>query len=142
MAEPRDDRGKGDEHALRGAFARLRDDEARRAPTLAELVAQANREDAARIPRLAWLRLALPLTGAAMAGFAWWISTSAPQPSAPTRSAPLIALGSLRSPTDALLALPLPSLGGGFSNSLIPAPPAAPAPDTHSRTTPARRFSA
>ena len=145
MAEPRDDRGKGDEHALRGAFARLRDDEARRAPTLAELLARASREDAARTPRLVWLRLALPLTGAAMAGFAWWISTSA-EPLEPARQAsgaPLIALGSLRSPTDALLASPLPSLGGGFSNSLIPAPPAAPAlaPDTHSLTTPARRFS-
>lgn len=140
MAEPRDDRGKGDEHALRGAFARLRDDEAQRAPSLAEVLARASREDAARVPRLAWLRLALPLTGAAMACFAWLISTSAPRPQ-PARPAPLIALGSLRSPTDALLAPPLPSLEGGFSNSLIPAPPAAPAPDTHSRTTPSRRFS-
>jgi hypothetical protein len=143
VSEARDDRARDDDHALRGAFARMRDDEAQRAPTLAELVARASREDAARAPRLVWLRLALPLTGAAIAAFAWWISTSALQPSAPTLTAPLIALGSLRSPTDALLASPLPLLGRGFSRSLIPAPPAAtaPAPDTHSRSTPARRFS-
>ena len=141
MVEPRDDRASDDERELRGAFARLRHDEAQRALSLAELVARAAREDAARMPRLAWLRLALPLGGAAMAGFAWWLST---RPAPAAAAAPLIALGSLRSPTDALLASPLPSLGGDFSNSLIPAPPAtpAPAPATHSRKTPARRFSA
>ena len=133
-----------DDRNLRSAFARLRNDEAPRAPTLAELVARANREDAARTPRLAWLRLALPLTGAAMAAFAWWISASAPQPAPPAAQTPLIALGSLHSPTDSLLALPLPSLPRGFSGSLIPAPAqslAAPA-NSHSRAVPARRFPA
>lgn len=141
MSEHEEERG---ERNLRSAFARLRDDEAPRAPTLVELVARANREDAARTPRLAWLRLALPLTGAAMAAFAWWISASAPQPAPRAPQAPLIALGSLHSPTDALLASPLASLPRGFSGSLIPAPSqslAAPA-NSHSRAVPARRFPA
>ncbi len=141
MSEHKDE---GDERNLRSAFARLRNDEAPRAPTLAELVARANREDAARVPRLAWLRLALPLTGAAMTAFAWWISASAPQPAPPAARPPLIALGSLQSPTDALLASPLASLPRGFSGSLIPSPSgslAAPA-NSHSRAVPARRFPA
>jgi hypothetical protein len=149
---------RDDDRPLRAAFARLRDHEAQRAPTLAQLLARAD-ATAARAPRRGWLRLALPLAGAAAAGFVWWISASAPprdaevagartpQQLAPARAAqrePLIALGSLRSPTDVLLAPPLPSMPRGFSSSLIPAPrePRPPRAGEQSRIPPARRYPA
>lgn len=144
---------RDDESRLQDAFARLREDEARRAPTLAQLVGRAR--SAAPAPRFAWLRVALPLAGAAAAGFAWWISASAPGPArgelaeaspqplelaVPVEGPRVIALGSLRSPTDALLAPPIGALPSGFSDSLIPAPDApAPPRDQQSRTTPVRR---
>lgn len=142
-----------DERPLREAFAQLRADEAQRAPRLAQLAARARAEDE-RATRSPWLRVALPLAGAAAAGFAWWISAGAPsavrgdlaelparaQLDAPDGVPRVIALGSLRSPTDALLAPPLAALPSGFSDSLIPAP-AEPASlhDQQSRVTPARR---
>jgi hypothetical protein len=123
----------GDDDAkLRDAFARMRADEAQRAPTLAQLLARAERRAARRGPRWAY-----PLVGAALAGFVWWVSAAgpardaesatarAPERPATARKAPLappIALGSLRSPTDVLLAPPLPSFPRGFSGSAIPAP--------------------
>jgi hypothetical protein len=149
---------RDDERPLRAAFARLRDDESRRAPTLAQLLARAD-TSAPRAPRRSWLRLSLPLAGAAAAGLVWWISTGAPvrdadratarapQQLAPTREPPrepLIALGSLRSPTDVLLAPPLPSIPSGFSGSLIPAPREVQPPrgGEQSRIPSARRFPA
>jgi hypothetical protein len=138
---------RDDERPLRDAFTRLREDEARRAPKLAQLLARA-RADEERAPRFAWLRVALPLAGASAAAFAVWISSSTPvRDSAVIASADPqqlelealrttpgpIALGSLRSPTDALLAPPIGALSGGFSRSLIPAPPLKPPPsDQHS----------
>jgi hypothetical protein len=144
--------GHDDDRRLRAAFAQLRDDEARQGASLAQLVARANaahrrRPPVRRRPPLReWLRIALPLTAAATAALVWWIATSAPPPGPISPAAPthLIALGSLRSPTDVLLAPPLPSLAPGFSRSLIPAPPEAkPARnDDRSQTLPARRFPA
>jgi hypothetical protein len=149
-----------DDRPLRAAFARLREQEAAHAPTLAQLRARAD-AGATRAPRRSGLRWSLPLAGAAAAGFLWWISASAPsrnaeiaaarapQRLAPAREAlrePLIALGSLRSPTDVLLAPPLPSIPSGFSRSLIPAPreprPPQPRGGEHSRAPTARRFPA
>jgi len=149
---------RDDDRPLRAAFARLREREAARAPTLAQLVARAD-ASANRAPRRGWLRLSLPLAGAAAAGFVWWISAGAPSRDAehassrapqqlvPARDAlrePLIALGSLRSPTDVLLAPPLPRVPSGFSRSLIPAPrePLPPRGGEQSRTPSARRFPA
>jgi len=147
-----------DERRLRSAFARLREHEIRRTPTLAQLLAREPGD--ARERRVRWPRIALPLAGAAAAGFVWWIASSAPSPrdarlatgDLPQRfeTAPQlpdeapIALGSLRSPTDVLLAPPLASLPRDFSRSLIPGPPSAPAPgdDRHSGSPAARRFSA
>lgn len=150
MSEQRDEAG---DRALRRAFARLREEEARRAPTLAQLAARADdARERARAARLLRLRFALPLAGAALAAAAWWITASAPpanssrlattppasrQPAAPRSQ--LIALGSLRSPTDALLELGMPALPRGLSDSLIPGPPPAPAPHSSLRLEPARR---
>jgi hypothetical protein len=146
-----------DEDRMRAAFARLREREAQRAPTLAQLLARAPSD--ARSPRVRWTRLALPLAGAAAAGLVWWISTATPparddrfasgdspqrveRPPLLPADAP-IALGSLRSPTDVLLTPPLASLPRDFSRSLIPVPrSAAPRGEHHSLTPPARRFSA
>jgi hypothetical protein len=144
---------RDDERRLQDAFARLREDEARRAPTLAQLLARSRAEE--RAPRFAWLRVALPLAGAAAAGFVWWIASSAPAPErgelaeappqrleldGPPEAPRVIALGSLRSPTDALLAPPIAAWPSGFSDSLIPAPAAPATPrDQQSRITPARR---
>jgi DNA-binding CsgD family transcriptional regulator len=143
-------------HYARGK-QRLREYEAQRAPTLAQLLAREPGD--ARARRIRWARLALPLAGAAAAGLVWWISTTSP----PARDAQLatggspqrsehppqlpdgapIALGSLRSPTDVLLAPPLASLPRDFSRSLIPAPrSAAPRGERQSLSSPARRFSA
>jgi hypothetical protein len=147
---------RDDERPLRAAFARLREREAAHAPTLAQLLARAD-GGATRTPRRGWLRWSLPLAGAAAAGFVWWVSASAPPRGAevattrapqrlrPARHAlrePLIALGSMYSPTDVLLAPPLPSLPSGFSRSLIPAPrePQPPRGGDQSRIAPARRF--
>jgi len=149
---------RDDDRPLRAAFARLREHEAKRAPALEQLLAR--KPSDARAQRLRWPRLALPLAGAAAAGLVWWISTSAPSTpgdrlatgDSPQRSehtpqlpddAP-IALGSLRSPTDVLLAPPLASLPRDFSRSLIPAPraPASARDEHHSLSSPARRFSA
>ncbi|HEU4428559.1 MAG TPA: hypothetical protein VFT98_07380 [Myxococcota bacterium] len=150
-----------DENRLRAAFARLRAHEARRAPTLAQLLARessAVRDARAHRPR--WPRLALPLAGTAATGLVWWISASAPPTpgnrlaagASPQRIEHLarlpdgapIALGSLRSPTDVLLAPPLASLPSDFSRSLIPAPrtPASPRGEHRSLSSPVRRFSA
>jgi hypothetical protein len=146
-----------DERRLRDAFGRLRAEEERSAPTLAQLVARAERARAPRTRQRAWQRLALPLAGASAAALALWLALGAGPGEAPPRAdaslaqleaalAPsaerAIPLGSLRSPTDALLAPPLAALGGGeFSRSLIPAPPvAAPASgDRQSRTPLTRR---
>ncbi len=157
---------RDDERRLRSAFARLREEEAQRAPSLAQVVARAEAARGERSPRRPWLRLALPLGGAAAAGVAWWIATSAarapsPDPLAMDRTPaaardatggatapdatrePPIALGSLRSPTDVLLAPPLPPLSADFSRSLIPAPPeSAPPKGDQTRRSPARRFPA
>ncbi|HEY8122217.1 MAG TPA: hypothetical protein VII78_12930 [Myxococcota bacterium] len=140
------------ERRLRDAFARLRADEAARAPTLAPLLERARELAAPQRASAAWLRVALPLAGAAAASLAWWILASAPAPDAArSRARALraelrpIALGSLRSPTDGLLASPLPALPSGFSQSLIPAPrvsPTAPRGEHSSQAAPARRFSA
>ena len=141
---------RDDDRELHVAFARLREDEAQRPPALEALLAGA---DAQRAPRRRWLRVALPLAGAVAASAALWITTRAPEP-ASQRAAeaplpqglggrePVIALGSLRSPTDALLAPPLASLSLDFSESLIPAPdpPTTPASDSHSLASPPRRF--
>ena len=141
------------------AFSRLREDEAQRAPTLAQLRARVDESSTARAPRLAWLRVGMPLAGAAAAGFVWWIAVRAPAHDGSQLAAPhpqrleleilaesqrVIALGSLRSPTDALLAPPIAALPGGFSNSLIPAPRVAPAApgEQRSQAAPARRYSA
>jgi len=149
---------RDDDRPLRAAFARLREREAAHAPTLAQLRARAD-ASASRAPRRSWLRWSLPLAGAAAAGFVWWISASppsretevaaarAPQRVAPVREAPRdlpIALGSLHSPTDVLLAPPLPRVPSGFSRSLIPAPREAQPPrgGEQSRTPTARRFPA
>jgi hypothetical protein len=151
---------RDDDRPLRAAFARLREHEARGAPTLAQLLARAD-ASATRAPRRSWLRWSLPLAGAAAAGFVWWVSAGAPsrdaelatarapQQLAPAREAvrePLIALGSLHSPTDVLLAPPLPSIPSGFSRSLIPAPreprPPQPRGGEQSRTPSVRRFPA
>jgi len=147
-----------DERRLRAAFTRLREHEAQRAPTLAQLLARA--PDDAHAHRMRWPRLALPLAGAAAAGLVWWISTTSPpardsrlatggSPQRGERSPQLpdgapIALGSLRSPTDVLLAAPLASLPRDFSRSLIPAPraPASPRGEHQSLSSSARRFSA
>ncbi len=148
-----------DEQRLHAAFARLREDESQGAPTLARLRARADERSTGRAPRLAWLRFALPLTGAAAAGFVWWIAVRAPTHDGSQLAAPnpqhlelaalaesqrVIALGSLRSPTDALLAPPIAALPSGFSNSLIPAPRVAPAApgEQQSQAAPARRYSA
>jgi hypothetical protein len=130
---------RDDEGRLRDAFARLRSAEAQRAPTLAQLRARTGQRVVARGPRLAWLRIALPLAAASTAALALWIGSGTPDGSAepPLAAVPPqqleqgarpktpgpIALGSLRSPTDALLAPPLGALPSGFSHSLIPAPP-------------------
>ena len=154
MSEPRDAQKRDDDHQLRAAFARLREDEARQGASLAQLLARADAAHRASPPRLgvrarAWLRIALPLTAAASAALLWWISASAPwrepiERAETTAPARLIALGSLRSPTDVLLAPPLPSLAPSFSGSLIPAPRAAePRHESdRSQTQPARRFPA
>jgi hypothetical protein len=129
-----------DERRLRDAFARLRSEEGRSAPTLAQLVARAERARAARSGPRAWLRIALPLAGAS-AAIALWLALGARPPETPPaadaslaqleaalapRAERPIALGSLRSPTDALLAPPLATLrAGDFSRSVIPAPPVA-----------------
>jgi hypothetical protein len=121
-------------------------------------VARAEAERAERAVHRPWLRFALPLAGAAAAATVWWISTGAPPAPAdlaanarapgavPAHAAlrePPIALGSLRSPTDVLLAPPLPPLSADFSRSLIPAPPeSAPPNGDQSRRSPARRFPA
>lgn len=159
---------RDEDRELRAAFARLRDDEAARAPALARLLARTNAAARSRAPRRARLRFTLPLAGAAAAGFAWWTLTGAPLPrnaglaserrpqllesgreTGPSRSrlreVPPIALGSLRSPTDALLAPPIASLPSGFSRSLIPvplAPSAQPAGEQQSQSSTVRRFSA
>jgi hypothetical protein len=127
-----------DERRLRAAFTRLREQEVERAPSLAQLLARA--EASASRARPIWRRLALPLAGAAALGVAGWLAVRparhadgdlaqapARAPGAASARAwePPIALGSLRSPTDVLLAPPLPSLSARFSDSLIPAPPAA-----------------
>jgi hypothetical protein len=136
-----------DERALRAAFARLREDEAQRAPSLEALLA---RGEPTR--RRGWLRIAVPLAGAAAASLSLWFALRAPDAPAPQLAAadppaplaePVIALGSLRSPTDALLAPPLAGLSREFSASLIPAPAPPPASgDAHSFSTPLRRFRA
>jgi hypothetical protein len=141
---------RDDERELRAAFARLREDEAQRAPSLEALLA---RTGASRAQRRPWLRVALPVASAFAASAALWLATRAPEPAPPqlasrVASPPLdsrarvIPLGSLRSPTDALLASPLSGISRGFSESLIPAPESVttPARDSHSFTTPPRRF--
>jgi hypothetical protein len=144
------------ERRLRDAFGRLRAEEARGAPTLAQLVARAERARPPRERQRVWLRLALPLASACAAGLALWLGYGArPGDAPPSADASLarleaalapsaeraIPLGSLRSPTDALLAPPLATLGAGdFSRSLIPAPPVAPPPtDERQSRTPATR---
>ncbi len=138
---------RDDERRLRDAFARLREDEAQRAPSLAQLRARAEASRGARVSRFAWLRLAVPLAGAVAAGFVWWISARAPgipEPQLAARNPDrrVIAVGSLRSPTDALLASPVAALPSGFSRSLIPAPriAPAPAPEQQSYAGPPRRM--
>jgi hypothetical protein len=142
---------RDDERELRTAFARLREDEAQRAPSLEALLARA---EAKRARRGSWLRVALPLAGAVAASAALWLATRALEPGEPDLAVatvspeqlggrePLIALGSLRSPTDALLAPPLASFSLEFSDSLIPAPdsPTTPASESHSLAAPPRRF--
>ena len=147
---------RDDERRLRDAFARLRSEEERSAPTLAQLVARAESARAARSGPHTWLRIALPLAGASAALALWLALGARPPETPPAADASLaqleaalspsaerpIALGSLRSPTDALLAAPLATLrAGDFSRSVIPAPPvAAPrAQDRQSRTPLTRR---